>query len=314
MTKRPGICIGLVGIFSSLPVGCVKENVSVPHDAGEKRIYTAENVHFTMVYVPAERFFTGVDDDGQATVEKPFWIMETEVTYRHWKTVWDWAVDKGGYSFSIGGLKGSDGTGDETQPVTTINWTDAAVWCNALTEWVNAQTGAGLSCAYVKNGVPFRDFTRGQAGEALKLTTVPDGVSGFRLPWSREWELAARYKADVNNDGDIMDPGEYYPGNYVSGAAAPYTDEAASLKVAVLNRGRTAPVKSLLPNALGLYDMGGNVEEWCFDHSPLKWSLARDTKGGNWLYGPDDARIGLTVPHDTYNEYFLGGFRAVRSE
>jgi hypothetical protein len=37
-------------------------------------------------------------------------------------------------------------------------------------------------------------------------------------------------------------------------------------------------------------------------------------KGGSWFYGTDEARLGLTTPHDTYNEYFLGGFRVVRSE
>ena len=63
----------------------------------------------------------------------PYKLGKTEVTYKLWKEVYDWAVKPAnGYKFASAGQKGSDGIGnDEEQPVTMVSWRDCIVWCNA---------------------------------------------------------------------------------------------------------------------------------------------------------------------------------------
>jgi len=91
---------------------------------------------------------------------------ETEVPYQLWKEVYDWATnDAGGgkradggdfYGFANAGCEGYDGSNGaaptmaKQEPVTTINWCDSIVWCNALTEYYNANNGSenDLVCVY----------------------------------------------------------------------------------------------------------------------------------------------------------------------
>ena len=63
----------------------------------------------------------------------------------------------GQYTFANAGTMG-DGTGDTNQhPVTTVNWRDSMVWCNALTEWYNAQNGTSYECVYTYSSAIIRD-------------------------------------------------------------------------------------------------------------------------------------------------------------
>jgi len=101
---------------------------------------SAGSISFDMCYVPGKTFYTGTNDSGSSTVSKAYWIARTEVTYELWDAVYIWATSNG-YNFANPGRKG-DGEGDTDQhPVTEINWRDAMVWCNALTEYYNALFG-----------------------------------------------------------------------------------------------------------------------------------------------------------------------------
>jgi len=157
------------------------------------------------------------------------------------------------------------------------------VWCNAAIEGYNAQNGTSLECVYYYDSAyntPIRDsldddshtteqggnYTWGvnpNAGE-FDYPYVKSDAAGFRLATSNEWALAARYIDDANDDGDIQDGGEYYPGNYASGADAQYDDTIGVIdidgdgdvdytaNVTVFNTTSTAVAKSLNKNALGL--------------------------------------------------------------
>ncbi len=286
-----------------------------------------DSVSFSMKYVPGGTFPTGVNDSGDtdgdnindvsspSTISTPFWIAETETTYQLWKAVYDWALTHG-YTISHAGVMG-DGTGDTNQhPVTTINWRDMMVWCNALTEYYNANNSSDkdLDCVYYTDAaftVPIR-----AADDTASLSAAPGAednpyvkstASGFRLPGSMEWECAARYKNGIT----------WTPGSYASGATAAYTDVTATELVSwdSANAGSsTHAVKSKSANSLGIYDMSGNVWEWCFDGKPSYPYGTRVERGGNISYTKNALQVGFVDYLGTWNEGTYIGFRIARTQ
>ncbi|HBK67079.1 MAG TPA: hypothetical protein DDZ91_00420, partial [Firmicutes bacterium] len=66
------------------------------------------------------------------------------------------------------------------------------IWCNALTEYFNAENNLSWDCVYTYEGMIVRD-SRDANADACDNATASPGAKGFRLPASKEWELAARY-------------------------------------------------------------------------------------------------------------------------
>jgi len=175
--------------------------------------------------------------------------------------------------------------GNDSRPVDQVSWFDAAAFCNKLSEL------AGLMPCY-----------------DIRNRTCIFSRNGFRLPTEAEWEYACR--AGTNT--------KYYTGN-----------EEGSLDRASWYRtnseGTTHSVGQKDPNAWGLFDMHGNVWEWCNDwqgnyknctkENPRgpNWGYSRVLRGGGWHYPAVGCRS--TYRHRAKPEYRLStvGFRIARS-
>lgn len=292
--------------------------------AGTKVTFTADSVSFKMAYVPGGLSFpVGIMDvtDPETTVSRGYWIGETEVTYELWDKVHTWAIANG-YTFANAGQAGSSGTGAVTEPVTTISWRDAIIFSNALTEWYNAKAGTSYTCVYYANST-YTTPIRTSTSNPVPFPLVPGGeddpyikndATGFRLLTSDEWELAAKYKDGTN----------WTPGNYASGATDyaadwdgnPNPDETATEAVAWYNplgttTGTDVVKGTRTANALGLYDMSGNVWEWSDSWYSGPWRVVR---GGGWCYDAFYMQIGFVDADDPYSTKDFIGFRLSRTD
>ncbi|RPJ03950.1 MAG: hypothetical protein EHM28_14310, partial [Spirochaetaceae bacterium] len=118
-----------------------------------------DGMGIVMKNVPAKSFNFGIHDTSPQQVTVGFRLSETEITYTQWTAVKTWATGNG-YVFSADnvGRRGAynNGTiqeyaaGHDTDPATYLTWRDAVLWCNALTEYYNANNGSAsdLACVY----------------------------------------------------------------------------------------------------------------------------------------------------------------------
>ncbi len=144
----------------------------------------------------------------------------------------------------ITGVNPSRWTGD-MKPVHKVTWYDAVLFCNAMS------SAAGLDAVYSWRNIQHswhRDF---KYCSRMSDVRIYYGNNGYRLPTEAEWEYAAR--ADTNSAYSWGDDGSF---------------EKAD-KYAWYNRNsgnEVQPIAQKLPNKFGLYDMNGNVLEWCNDN------------------------------------------------
>jgi formylglycine-generating enzyme required for sulfatase activity len=151
---------------------------------------------------------------------------------------------------------------------------------------------------------PVENVSWDNAVEFCRKLSKVEGVE-YRLPTEAEWEYACRAGATT----------AYSFGNDVSELG----------KYAWHSSNSTHPVGELKPNAWGLFDMHGNVWEWCYDWrddydlkvlvdptGPVS-GLYRVARGGSFLYPPRDVRAAYRNNTQPYNHYYDGGFRLART-
>jgi hypothetical protein len=212
----------------------------------------AEDAGKSMCHIPA-----GVQprSDGQSAKIASFSLSALECTHGEWSAVRVWALTKG-YDFGQGVAETSK------HPVSCISWYDSVKFCNAASERV------GRSPVY-------------RAGNEVYRTGMSDNVTadwaanGYRLPTEAEWEYACRADTTTKyywGDESVASPENPYAWHTIFDA---HGEEVSP-----------HPVGLKKPNAFGLFDMSGNVAEWCWDW----FALECDAKALDHREGPAQGR------------------------
>ncbi|MDD2599549.1 MAG: SUMF1/EgtB/PvdO family nonheme iron enzyme [Kiritimatiellae bacterium] len=191
-----------------------------------------------------------------------FYMDQYEVTKALWDEVYTWAIANG-YSFdNAGSGKASN------HPVHTVNWYDCVKWCNARSEMDGREPCYTVSSNIYKSGQSAPDCILAANGYRLPTNdewkyAARGGLQGKRFPWGDTvTHSQANYYSSSNDSYDISPTRGHHP-DYNDGSE-PYT----------------SPVGNFEPNGFGLYDIAGNVWEWCNDAQ----GSSRYIRGGCWTY------------------------------
>ena len=194
-------------------------------------------------------------------------------------------------------------------PVERISWFDAIEYCNKLSE------KEGLIPAYTIDKSQ-NDPANRNTGGIRWILTWNRNANGYRLPTEAEWEYACRAGTTTpfNTGNNITSSQANYDGN------RPYNNNAKGA-----NLQKTTPAGTFSPNSFGLYDIHGNVGEWCWDWNgeyfrepeadPLGAvsGVYRVFRGGSWNSSGQFVRSACRSGFAPSNGGYYLGFRLVRN-
>ncbi|MET3849526.1 SUMF1/EgtB/PvdO family nonheme iron enzyme [Paenibacillus sp. OAE614] len=279
--RKLWVCILLAAMF--LASACSQEETGKQED---------------MVYVKGGTFKSNGSNNTETSMTlSDFYIGKYEVTQAEWANV-------------MGGNP-SAFKGDQL-PVEMVSWYDAVEYCN------KRSIQEGLKPFY-NIDKDHKDPNNINENDQIKWTvTVNQEANGYRLPTEAEWEYAA--------SGGLEGKGFKYSGSnkaedvawYWRNAGDKYLSGDWNWPVIESNHNRTKPVGTRKSNELGLYDMSGNVREWCWDWygdgTVRQGGSFRVVKGGGWIGDISNTEVSFRGKFDPNGYGPDQGFRVVRGK
>jgi formylglycine-generating enzyme required for sulfatase activity len=285
-----------------------------------------------LVYLPpgqydrGDSYGTGYPDERPVhrVAVRGFFLGRAEVTRNLWKEVQSWAVAQG-YEFEDPYDSHPEKPGDH--PICNVSWYDAVKWANARSE------KEGYPPVYYTDATQTRVYRRGRI--ELPEAAVQWRATGYRLPTEAEWEWAARGGLE-HQQYPWPSPGEVFT-VHLDGRKANYwlsedpfeSDARCATSPVAYFQPRQNPEASDMANGFGLYDLAGNVAEWCWDWYDDHWyerpgATAQDNRGptdgygrvlrgGSWISSPKYCRVSARYMSAPDYRCHCYGLRVARS-